>query len=44
MKSMLVSNQTMRNESEAGRGQRNSGLHSRRDFDFFEESQQNSYC
>ena len=44
MKSMLVANQTMRNESEEGRGQRKSGLHSQRELDFFEDSQQNSYC
>lgn len=46
MKSMLVANQTMRNESEyfGWRALLKRRLHIQREFDFFEDSQQNSYC
>lgn len=44
MKSILVSNQQCVMKVNWGRGRCKSCLHSQREFDFFEDSQQNSYC
>lgn len=44
MKSILVSNQQCVMKVNWGRGRCKNCLHSQREFDFFEDSQQNSYC